>query len=60
MNSDIKFVAVGRALNRDVVASLTAGKNDSSEQYHTAVSLRICAHDLYAICANTLFTRLGP
>lgn len=42
---NIKFVAVGRALNRDVVASLTVGKNDSSEQYHTAVREVLSAPD---------------
>jgi len=42
---NIKFVAVGRALNRDVVASLTVGKNDSAEQYHTAVREVLSAPD---------------
>jgi hypothetical protein len=34
---DIKFIAVGRALNRDIVASYAVSKNDTAEQYHTAV-----------------------
>jgi len=42
---NIKFIAVGRALNRDVVASLTVGKNDSSEQYHIAVREVLSAPD---------------
>jgi hypothetical protein len=42
---DIKFIAVARALTRDVVASLTVNKNDSSEQYHTAVREVLSAPD---------------
>lgn len=36
---DIKFIAVGRALTRDVVAALAVNKNDNAEQYYTAVRL---------------------
>jgi len=42
---NIKFVAVGRAVSRDVVASLTVIKNDSPEQYHTAVREVLSAPD---------------
>jgi len=44
-SGNIKFIAVGRALNRDVVASFTVNKNDSSEQYHTAVREVLSAPD---------------
>jgi len=44
-SGNIKFVAVGRALNRDVVASYTVNKNDAAEQYHTAVREVLSAPD---------------
>ena len=49
---DIKFIAVGRALTRDVVASYVVGKNDTPEQYHTAVSFQATPICLKVRAAN--------
>jgi len=42
---NIKFIGVGRALDRVLVASLTANKHDAAEQYHTAVREVLSAPD---------------
>lgn len=44
-DKDIKFVAVARAMDRVVVASLTVQRGDDAEQYHTAVREVLAAPD---------------